>query len=124
MRKNSILKYIIFGIIGLAAIGIVFQLITNATGFLTNMLFTIIFAAAIFGLLYYFVLGGRNTSSEAKRYKQAVRQSKSKYPQNRATQTVKNKHQVDPIKKKLKKRPSHLRVIDGNKSKRKKRASN
>ncbi|WP_026906668.1 SA1362 family protein [Paucisalibacillus globulus] len=124
MRKNSILKYIIYGIIGLAAIGVIFQLFTNATGFLTSILVAVIVGLAIFGLLYYFVLGGRNTSSDAKRYKQAVRQSKSKYSQTSSTQTVKNKHQVDPIKKKLKKRPNHLRVIDGNKSKRKKRASN
>ncbi|WP_042145894.1 SA1362 family protein [Paucisalibacillus sp. EB02] len=124
MRKKSILKYIIIGIVVLAAFGLIMELFTNATGFLTNILVAAVFALLIFGFFYYFLLGGRNLSSDAKKYKQAVRQSNSKYTQSRSTPTVKNKYQVDPIKKRLKKRPNHLRVIDGNKSKRKKRASN
>ncbi|WP_096270565.1 SA1362 family protein [Paucisalibacillus globulus] len=124
MRKNSILKYIIIGIVGLAGIGLIMELFTDATGFLTNILVTAVFALLIFGLFYYFLLGGRRTSNDAKKYKQAVRQSKSKYTKSTSTPTVKNKTQPISIKKKVKKRPNHLRVIDGNKSKRKKRASN
>ena len=118
MRKNSIMKYIIYGIVGLAALGLIIQLFSNTTGFLLNILGSIIIGLAIFGLIYYFVLGGRNKSTDAKKYKQAVRQSKSKYAQNQQTTIL--KQQPNPLKKKTKKRPSHLRVIDGNKSKRKK----
>src|SRR5690606_11308399 len=124
MRKNSILKYIIIGIVGLAGIGLIMELFTDATGFLTNILVTAVFALLIFGLFYYFLLRGRGTSKCSKKYEQAVRQSKSKDTKSTSTPTVKNKTPPISIKKKVKKRPNHLRVIDGSKSKRKKRASN
>ncbi|WP_229740656.1 SA1362 family protein [Ornithinibacillus halotolerans] len=118
------MKFIIYGIIGLAAVGLVMQLLTNTTGFLSNIFMTVIIGLAIFGLFYYFVLGGRNRSSDVKKYKQAVKQSKSKYAQYQNTSTARKPKQPNPIKKKASKRPSHLRVIDGNKSKNKKRVSN
>jgi hypothetical protein len=124
MRKNSILKFIIYAIVGLAALGLVMQLFGNTTNFILNLLVTAVFGLAIFGILYYFVLGGRRSSSDTHKYKQAVKQSKSKYTPNQSSSTVRGQVQPSPIKKKVKKRPSHLRVIDGNKSKRKKRASN
>ncbi|MFS0672788.1 SA1362 family protein [Ornithinibacillus sp. 179-J 7C1 HS] len=119
MRKNSIIKFIIYGIVGLAVLGLIIQLFGNTTGFLLNILVSIIIGITIFGLIYFFILGGRNKSTDAKKYKQAVRQSKSKYSHTNQTPIIKQQ-QTNPLKKKSKKRPSHLRVIDGNKSKRKK----
>ncbi|MEN2464724.1 SA1362 family protein [Ornithinibacillus sp. JPR2-1] len=119
MRKNSMMKYIIYGIVGLAVFGLLMQLFRNTVGFLTHLFVVAIVGLAIFGLFYYFILGGRNKSSDAKKYKQAVRQSKSKYTHHQQTPNVKHS-QPASLKKKSKKRPAHLRVIDGNKSKRKK----
>ncbi|WP_246521329.1 MULTISPECIES: SA1362 family protein [Ornithinibacillus] len=119
MRKNSMIRYIIYGIVGLAVIGLMMQLFLNTIGFLFQLFVAAIFGLAIFGLFYYFILGGRNKSSDAKKYKQAVRQSKSKYTHHQQTPNVKHS-QPSSLKKKSKKRPAHLRVIDGNKSKSKK----
>jgi hypothetical protein len=84
----------------------------------------IIVGLALFGILYYVVYGGRKSSTEEKKYKQAVRQSKSKYKPYQSNMPTYQNQQPSSIKKKVKKRPTHLRVIDGNKTKRKKRASN
>ncbi|GIO27487.1 SA1362 family protein [Ornithinibacillus bavariensis] len=123
MRKGKA-SFIIYGLIILAAIGIVWNLVTNPAGFLTNILMMVIMGLVLFGILYFVVFGRRGSSSEEKKYKQAVRQSKSKYTQNRNTVQTYQNQQPSTIKKKNKKRPNHLRVIDGNKAKRKKRASN
>ncbi|RYG74668.1 hypothetical protein EU245_00320 [Lentibacillus lipolyticus] len=116
---------VVYSIIGLAVIGVITQLFTNTASFLTSILMMIGFAAAVFAVIYFFMFRkGGSASSDAKKYKQAVKQSKSKYNQNQ----IKPKHntsqqQTKAMKKKPHKRASHLRVIDGNKSKRKNRAS-
>ncbi|WP_246187537.1 SA1362 family protein [Ornithinibacillus caprae] len=123
MNKLSTFIYII---IGLAAIGLISQLFTNTVDFLLNILIMVGFGAAIFAVVYFLFLKKRAPSTDMKKYKQAVRQSKTKYKQNTSMNMKPSQHrsQQVPIKKKIKKRPNHLRVIDGNKSKRKKRASN
>lgn len=75
----------------------------------------------LFAAIYFLFFRNRGTD-ETKKYKQAVKQSKRKY--KRQTQAVKTRTQPVVTKSKFKKRPSHLRVIDGNKTKKKKRASN
>lgn len=120
MKKNSFVRFLIYGIIGLAVLGLIMQLINNTSNFLINTFISITFALAVFGLLYYFVLGGRNKTSDDKKYKQAVKQSHSKYVQNKAAPRANSHTKINPIKKK--KRPNHLRVIDGNKTKSKNRA--
>lgn len=124
MKRDSKLRFLIYGVIGLAVIGLLTQLFTNTSSFLANLLMTAIIGLVLFGIFYYF-FHKRNQSSDAKKYKQAVRQSKSKYTQYRQSATSTNKT-ISPnsIKPKNKKRPTHLRVIDGNKPKRNKRASN
>lgn len=61
-----------------------------------------------------------------KKYKQAVKQSKVKYKQYSSASshtTNTNKKQTAQLKKKRNRRAPHLRVIDGNKSKGKDRAT-
>lgn len=77
----------------------------------------------IFAAIYFLVLRQR-PSSEMKKYKQAVKQSKMKYktsPQSPVRSS--NKPNSLSSRKRSRKRATHLRVIEGNKSK-KKRASN
>lgn len=72
---------------------------------------------AIFAVFFLFLSKGRDNDDEMKKYKQAVKQSKIKY-----NRTSNKPRQTRPVKIKNK-RASHLRVIEGNKSKRKNRAT-
>ncbi|WP_284140375.1 MULTISPECIES: SA1362 family protein [unclassified Virgibacillus] len=123
-RKLSVIVYVL---IGFAAIGLMSQLFSNTTGFLFSLLKSIFIGLLIFGLIYFLFLKNRVSSSDAKKYKQAVKQSKQKYKQKKPSSKAKTIQQ-QPIKPQAKKKntrqTSHLRVIDGNKTKRKKRASN
>lgn len=122
-NKGSLLVYTI---IGLAIIGVITQLFGNTASFLTNILTMLGIGVAVFALIYFLVLRKPNTTNDAKKYKQAVKQSKAKYNQQENKPNTSSKpSQSAPVKKKPNKRASHLRVIDGNghKSKRKNRAS-
>lgn len=118
-NKFSIVVYIV---IGLAAIGLVSQLFTNTASFFTSIFTSLVIGMAVFAVIYFVFLKKRTPSNDQKKYKQAVKQSKSKYkPNTKPSQTKQSK--PAQIKKKSTKRASHLRVIDGNKNKRKNRAS-
>lgn len=117
--KFSVLAYIL---IGLAVIGVISQLLTNTINFLTNLFFMVGIGLAIFAAVYFIFLKKQAPSNDMKKYKQAVKQSKAKY-QHQHTNT-KPSIKRHPLKKKSIQRATHLRVIEGNKSKRKKRASN
>nr|WP_244986897.1 SA1362 family protein [Oceanobacillus caeni] len=115
-------------IIGLGVIGIVSQLFTQPGKFVMSILTTIFFGLVIFALIYFVFLRKKAPSNEMKKYKKAVRQSKAKYKSDnvRATHAAKltSKKQPNPIKKNRSRRSAgHLKVIDGNKTKRKDRAS-
>ncbi|HLR80692.1 MAG TPA: SA1362 family protein [Bacillota bacterium] len=120
------LHVLIYGIIALAIIGIFSELFTNALNFVTSILIMIGVAALIFGAFYFIFLRnkGSSTTSEMKKYRQAVKQSKRKYKNHGKSTSKPTKLQTTRGRKKVRRRPHHLRVIEGNKSKRKKRASN
>lgn len=123
-NKLSILVYVI---IGLAVIGIFSQLLTNTSSFITNLFFMVGIGVAISAAIYFIFLRKKAPSDDMKKYKQAVKQSKTKYKQQTSPNLKSStKKHVQPLqmKKKTTKRAGHLRVIEGNKSKRKKRASN
>src|SRR5699024_320871 len=120
-HKSALLVYVI---IGLAVIGVVTQLFTNTASFLTSIFTMLGFGIAIFAVMYFVFFKKRTPSNETKKYKQAVKQSKVKYSsQQNKPKYPSKRSQPFSLKKKSNKRPSHLRVIDGNKSKRKNRAS-
>lgn len=123
MGRNKISIWI-YLIIGLAAVGLVSQLFTNTAGFLSSIFVMMAIGLVIFALIYFIFLKNRGTSNEMKKYKQAVKQSKTKYTKNSSPQ-VKSAMQPKPLqmKRKTHRRTSHLRVIDGSKSKRKNRAN-
>lgn len=125
LSKTAILVYVI---IAFAFIGLLSQLIGNTIGFLVNILIMIVFAAAVFGILYYifYKRNSAQSSNEMSKYKKAVKQSKMKYQQNSAPKNIPstNSKKNKPTLRKNRKRPSHLRVIEGNKSKDKDQATN
>ncbi|AVQ99349.1 hypothetical protein OBCHQ24_10095 [Oceanobacillus iheyensis] len=125
MQRNKI-SIFIYLIIGLAAIGLVSQLLTNTSGFFTNVFVMIGTGIVFFGVIYFLFLRKRTTSDDMKKYKQAVKQSKAKYKDNRPvyhTQSKGTKSASAPTRKKVSKRASHLRVIEGSKQKKNDRAT-
>lgn len=124
MFRNKFSIFVLV-ILVLAGIGLLTQLFTNTADFLTNIMMMLGVGVAIFAVFYVFFLRKRAPSNDMKKYKSAVKQSKSKYkPTNfsGATSTPKRKQAVQ-MKRKINKRAPHLRVIEGNKHKRKNRAT-
>ncbi|OZU89992.1 hypothetical protein CIL03_02325 [Virgibacillus indicus] len=120
-KKISLFVYVI---IGLALVGLISQLFTNTANFLTNILIMLGVAAAVFAVIYFVFLRKPAASNDMNKYKKAVKQSKAKYKnQNPGKQEANSKKQKPGLPRKRSKRASHLRVIDGNKNKRKDRAS-
>ncbi|MDL4841576.1 SA1362 family protein [Aquibacillus rhizosphaerae] len=123
-HKLSLLIYVL---IGLAIFGFAFNLLTNTTSLLMNLFIMVAVGALIYGAVYYFFLRKRS-SNDLKKYKKAVKQSKMKYKSDRTgnkthTQAVKKQKPLLNKRKQSNARATHLRVIEGNKQKRKNRAS-
>jgi threonine/homoserine/homoserine lactone efflux protein len=134
LRKSGS-SIIVFVLVGFAVIGIGMQLVTNPAAFFQNVLVWV-GGAVLFGALLYFVLTrlrGRSTggsSSDMQKYKQAVKQSKQKYKQPKTAPAKKTTKSAASITKasaarkkrsiKDRSRAPQLRVIEGNKHKRKK----
>ena len=113
-NKFSIVVYFI---IGLAAIGIVSQLLNNPSAMFRNILIMIGIAVVIFAFLYFFIIkrGSHLKNDEMKKYKKAVKQSQRKYKHTHANLAINNKNKLkhSQQKRKSRRRASHLRVIDG-----------
>ncbi|MEW9677510.1 SA1362 family protein [Lentibacillus sp. L22] len=121
-NKFSVFVYVI---IGLAVIGLFSQLFNNTAHFFGRIFTMLGVSIAIFAVIYFVFLKKRAPSSDMKKYKQAVKQSKAKYKTNNKKSVRQKSPQPLNMKKKATKRATHLRVIDGNgnKQKRKNRAS-
>ncbi|WP_026569973.1 MULTISPECIES: SA1362 family protein [Sediminibacillus] len=125
---RSKMSLFIYLLIGLAIFGFAAQLLTNTSGLLMNLVMMVVVGAALYGVVYYFFIRKR-TSNELKKYKKAVKQSKMKYKGEDAgskktfSQAAKKNAPLLKQKKNNRARATHLRVIDGNKHKRKNRAS-
>ncbi|KAB8128456.1 hypothetical protein F9U64_16115 [Gracilibacillus oryzae] len=129
--SRNLITWLVYGLIGLAVIGIISSMFTNPISLLMNLLIAVVTGAIIFGLVYFFFLRKR-TTNELKKYRKAVKQSKQKYKTNTSRYnnvTSKSDKTNTPIhKRKINNKPRkevpHLRVIEGNNNKkRKNRAS-
>lgn len=92
------------------------------------MVTSILIGLIIFGIIYFVFIKNKAPSNDMKKYKKAVRQSKAKYKKDNSHLTkstkITNQKKTNLIKKNRTKRSAaHLKVIDGNKTKRKDRAS-
>lgn len=120
---RNILTKVAYVIIGLAVIGLITQLTTNTASFLISVLMTLIIAVVIFAVVYNIFIKKNNNSNEMRKYRRAVKKSKLKYKQHIPIQKKSQKISNPTKQSKSRKRASHLRVIEGNKSKRKNRAN-
>src|SRR5690625_2477634 len=110
--------------VGPAGIGLFSQFSTNPLSLLKSSILMLRVALAFFAVLYFITQRKQTHSDDMKKYKQAVKQSKSKY--NRGTPGPERKvirSSQQQVNSKHSKRATHLRVIDGNKPKRKNRAN-
>ncbi|MCT2537533.1 hypothetical protein NC661_01085 [Aquibacillus koreensis] len=123
-HKFSVFIYVL---IGLAIVGLAFNMFTDTASFLLNLVVMIAIGALIYGAVYYFFLRKR-MPNDLKKYKKAVKQSKVKYKQDKLakksmSQATRKQAPLLNKRKQSKERATHLRVIEGNKQKRKNRAS-
>lgn len=120
MKRNGI-AWFVYIIIGLGVIGLAAQLFSNPGNLLKSLFVTSMIILGILGVIYFFFHRKKASSrSEMRKYRQAVRQSKAKYnnAQFNKQSFIRNQR---ASKRRNNRRPSHLRVIDGNKSKEKNR---
>lgn len=118
MRQNKF-SIFMFIVIALAIFGVIFSLINNPKEFLFSILKVVGIAIVLSSIAYFIIIkkrGPTKDTSEMKKYKQALKQSKLKYSDPKKEM---NKSKTTPLKRntmKPKKRPSHLKVIEGNKT--------
>lgn len=96
-------KVLFYSLIGLAVLGFISFLLKNPFALFRSILTLIIFVSIVIFIITMF-LKSQNNSTEMKKYKQAVKQSRKRYEYKKED-------------KQKRKRPSYLRVIDGNKDK-------
>ncbi|GAB2573553.1 SA1362 family protein [Gracilibacillus alcaliphilus] len=125
--KRDMKNIIIYSLIGLAGIGLINLLLTDTFGLIRSLLITLVIGAVIFGVLYFFLIRRRGApTDELKKYRKAAKQSKQRYKQaNPSPIKYSSSSQKKPSRAKRlnRKKASHLTVIEGNKDKKKNRAS-
>ena len=120
MKQRNYVAYVVYVIIGLALVGIMSQLFNAPGDFFKSLLSMLLIGLIVFGIFYFLFYKNRPASSDMRKYKQALKQSNRKYAGNHHAYS-KSVNKI-ALRKKKKSVP-HLRVIDGQKSKRKNRAN-
>lgn len=119
MRKIPLIFFC--SIIVLASFGLIFQIATEPLQLILSLLKMLVVAAVLFAIVYFLFFRSKQTSDSSKKYKQAVKQSQKKY--GNSNTHISHKNSINGSKKKAKRKATHLRVIEGNKSKKDDRAS-
>ncbi|WP_277673437.1 SA1362 family protein [Piscibacillus halophilus] len=109
MSQNA--KYFVYGIMGLAALGLFYNLIVNPVSFFKSIFMMLGFALVIGIVLYYFLIGRRRTGQNAN-YRKALKQSRKKYGRN--TVPFSKPNEASKIQR-TNRKATHLTVIKGNK---------
>ena len=109
-------------IIVLAGFGLAIQLFSEPIQLVTSLIKTFIVAGLIFAIVYFLFFRSKQTNTSSKKYKQAVKQSQKKY--GKPNRQHINKMSSKAPNRNIRRKASHLRVIEGNKSKKDDHASN
>lgn len=119
--KFSIIAYVI---IGLGIIGLASQLFTNPTTLFKSIIMMLAISLIVFALIYFLFFRNRYNTSDMRKYNKAVKQSRLKYQKSHlhSNNNVRSNRKLQSRKRSNRRAP-HLRVIEGNKSKRKNRAT-
>lgn len=100
---SSIRNPVIIVILGLAALGLVYQLANNPGGFFLGLVITALIAVGLYFLLTRLILPRRSGMNN--NYRKALKQSKQRQKQKEAA------------RKNNQKKKRHLKVVDGNRKK-------
>lgn len=122
-RKNPPL--FIYIIIVVAVIGFLSAMITDTSGLIKSILTSLLVGGLLFGAIYLLFIRKRR-SDELTKYRKAVKQSKRKYQTDPQKSSANANYKFTTIKRSVtstRKSAPHLRVIEGNKGKKKNRAS-
>lgn len=103
-------KILLYGIIGLASVGLLSQLLFNPSQLLSRIVF-LAFGVVLIFFIFRLLFKQRFASDEMRKYRQAAKQSRLRYQQKSQSK------QQQAFRKPLRRRASHLRVIDGHKQK-------
>jgi|SRR5699024_9839479 len=123
MRANKV-PIIMYVVIALAVVGLISALIVDTAGLITSIFTSLLIGALLFGAIYLFFIK-RKRSDELTKYRKAVKQSKRKYNTNTKRTSMPTSLNMSSMKlsNSNRKDAPHLRVIEGNKGKKKNRAS-
>lgn len=108
---NFMRKYIFYIIAAFAVLGLSSQLFYNPTQLVKRVAIIGLITIGMIFLLRFFLYRRRYSSPEMRKYRQAVKQSQQRYKHNRPRKTQSKGRRPS------RRRASHLRVIDGRKSK-------
>jgi predicted membrane protein len=115
------------GIIALAAIGIISQLITDPGSFIKTLIIMAVVVAVIYFLINRFALNQADPSQkhEQQAFKKAAKKSKKRFQKKENTSSTPKRSSIGSLSaaRKKKRDASHLTVIEGKKGKKKNRAS-
>ena len=123
MRANKV-PIIMYVVIALAVVGLISALIVDTAGLITSIFTSLLIGALLFGAIYLFFIK-RKRSDELTKYRKAVKQSKRKYNTNTKRTSMPTSLNMSSMKlsNSNRKDAPHLRGIEGNKGKKKNRAS-
>lgn len=125
LLNRSIFTYVVYGIIGLAVIGLIGQLLFNLAGFVKSLLIAAVIAGALY-FLFRRLTKGKTDKKEQRAFLKAAKQSKKRHKQRSgAKQGRDNIASFSNAKSKRtprKRTDTHLTVIEGKKNKKKNRA--
>ena len=123
MQTNK-MPIMIYAVIVLAVIGFLSALFLDTAGLITSVVTSLLIGALLFGAIYLIFIR-RKRSDELTKYRKAVKQSKRKYHTQSKRAPNPSNFNVSSMKltNNSRKNVPHLRVIEGNKGKKKNRAS-
>jgi ABC-type nickel/cobalt efflux system permease component RcnA len=115
-RSSPILLYVIIGLAGIGLASFVFK---DPSSLLKVLVTTLVIGLVIFLIVNAIfkrrMYGSGVKADEMRKYRRAVKQSQKKYQSPNRT-VYQNSYPQTAPKRKHKRRPTHLRVIDGKKS--------
>jgi len=127
-REVAVLKkqtsfYIVTGLIILAAIGIISNLVKDPSGFIKMIVGTALIVAVIFFVIRRFSQASPAQNHEQRAFKKAAKRSKKRFQTKESTHSPKRSSVKSLSAARKKRDTSHLTVIEGKKGKKKNRAS-
>lgn len=122
-RKDKQMRYtrgLPYMIISLALVGLLSMLFLNPLHLFKSVLSVFLFGALLLVIIRFLFRRNNQNANEMRKYRQALKQSQKRYQHN---QRPNSNIRIRNNRVQRRRRPTHLRVIEGKKSKDKDRAT-